>query len=259
MRRLFGPLLVTLLGVASFMVFFATASSPAATTTVSTSPSDIAAGHALFIQHCSACHALNGEGTSRAPSLINAGAAAADFYLSTGRMPLNDPHQQAFRHVPFFDEAQIAQLVAYVASLGPGPGIPVIEPVCKTTTGQPGCATLAEGQALFEINCAQCHNAVGAGGMLSKGYVIPGLKHATAVQVAEAMRVGPKPMPVFGPNQLNNNQVSAVADYVQVLRKPDDRGGIGIGHMGPIPEGFVGIIVGLGVLLVASRLIGTRG
>ena len=35
-----------------------------------------------------------------APPLVNVGAAAADFYLTTGRMPLNDPGNEALRHHP---------------------------------------------------------------------------------------------------------------------------------------------------------------
>ena len=46
--------------------------------------------------------------------------------------------------------------------------------------------------------------------------------------------------------------------YVRELDSPEDPGGIGLGHAGPIPEGFVGWLVGLGVLLVAAWWIGER-
>ena len=36
-------------------------------------------------------------------------------------------------------------------------------------------------------------------------------------------------------------------------------GGLGIAYFGPVPEGFVAIIFGLGVLLLISRFIGNRG
>jgi ubiquinol-cytochrome c reductase cytochrome c subunit len=65
-------------------------------------------------------------------------------------------------------------------------------------------------------------------------------------------------MPVFGPETLSDQQVSDIAAYVQYLHHPNDRGGFGLGHLGPIPEGFVGWVVGLGLLLLAARLIGTR-
>jgi ubiquinol-cytochrome c reductase cytochrome c subunit len=95
--------------------------------------------------------------------------------------------------------------------------------------------------------------------MLSKGYIVPSLRNANLTQVAEAVRVGPKPMPVFGPNQLNEEQMSAIANYVQFLRNPGHHGGLGISRFGPVAEGFVGIVAGLGILLIVTRLIGTRG
>lgn len=290
--RVVGPAIVVALAAVAFSVLVLTAGpSTAVDTQVSTAPADIEAGHTLYNSHCSSCHGVNGVGSQKAPELIDAGAAAADFYLSTGRMPLNYPGDQALRHTPFFSADQIRQLVAYINNLGvinnrKGPTIPTVSPVCDTHGGagnvanyQAGeygfegsggaggglgghgagpCTTLAEGQQLFALNCAQCHDASGSGGMLSHGDMVPSLKDATAVQVAEAIRVGPLPMPVFGANQLSDQQVSAISNYVQYLRKPADRGGLAIAHFGPVPEGFVGIVIGLFVLLVASRLIGTR-
>lgn len=290
--RVAGPALVVALAALAFSILVVTAGpSTAVGTKVSTAPADIEAGHTLYNSHCSSCHGANGVGSQKAPELIDAGAAAADFYLSTGRMPLATPSVQALRHAPFFTADQIRQLVAYINNLGvinnrPGPTIPTVAPVCDTKGGAgnvanyqageygfegsggaggglgghgPGpCTTLSEGQQLFSLNCAQCHDASGSGGMLSHGDIVPSLKDATVVQAAEAIRVGPLPMPVFGQNQLSNQQVSAIANYVQYLRKPADRGGLAIAHFGPVPEGFVGIVIGLFVLLVCTRLIGTR-
>ena len=160
---------------------------------------------------------------------------------------MNNPNDQPMRHEPAFSDAQIRDMVGYVASLGPGPPIP---------TPRPG--NLASGNVLFIQNCAQCHNDAGAGGALSYGDIVPNLYQATSLDVAEAVRIGPQPMPVFGPETLSEQQVWDVAAYVQYLHHPDNRGGLSLGHLGPIPEGFVAWVVGLGILLVAARLIGTR-
>jgi ubiquinol-cytochrome c reductase cytochrome c subunit len=229
---------------------------------VSANPQDIGAGRVLYEEHCASCHGEGGVGTGRAPQIYDVGSAAIDFYLSTGRMPLNYQGDEALRHTPYFNQAQISQITAYINSLGvasgsPGPGIPTVEPLCSGSQTN-NCVTLAQGQQLFLMNCAQCHDASGAGGMLSKGYVVPSLYQADATQVAEAIRIGPRPMPNFGPGQLSDQQVSAISDYVQYLRHPVNAGGMGIAHFGPVPEGFVGIVIGLGILLVAARLIGTR-
>ena len=209
---------------------------------------EVVRGHQLYLVGCSSCHGLEPTGTINGPSLIHAGAASANFYLRTGRMPLSNPRQQPVRHRPAYSDLQIRQLVAYVASLGAGPPIPTVL-----------AGDLSRGNQLFSINCAQCHNFVGAGGALGYGYIVPPLTRASPLEVVEAMRVGPRPMPVFGPLTLSDQQASDVAAYVQYLRHPKNRGGLGLGHIGPIAEGFVGWVVGMGLLLLVTRLIGTRG
>ena len=90
---------------------------------------------------------------------------------------------------------------------------------------------------MFLLNCAQCHAASGAGGMLSHGYVVPSVRGSYPTQVAEAVRVGPRPMPTFGPGQLTNQQVSAIADYVHI-HEPHSvtPGGSGSGISGRCPR-----------------------
>ncbi|MHB1930918.1 MAG: c-type cytochrome [Acidimicrobiales bacterium] len=272
LRRLaVGPAAVLGVGLMAFGLFFGLGAASSATTPiVSTNPNVIANGQALFDVHCSSCHGIAGVGSSRAPRLIHVGAAAADFYLITGRMPLNDAADQPMQHTPFFGKLQIQALVSYIAALPYidhqasllGPGIPSILPLCKTATSatatNPDCVTLSFGQETFALNCSQCHQISGAGGMLSKGMVVPSLKNATNLEVAEAIRVGPRPMPGFGPGALNERQLSAVVNYVAYLRHPDSNGGLAISNFGPVAEGFVGILFGLGVLLFVARMMGTR-
>jgi len=259
------------LGILAFMLLL-TSGAPAhgQQNLVSSNPADIAAGENLFNAHCESCHGYQGQGgQAGAPALVSVGAAAADFYLTTGRMPLNNPANQAIRHHPYFSDQEIRQLDSYIAALPAitgsgveGPTIPTVNPLCTTATpdpSEPGCVTLAEGQRLFAIDCAQCHQAAGAGGMLSKGNVVPSLHNANITQVAEAMRVGPKPMPVFGPIVMTQHDMSAVAQYVQYLHKPANPGGLPISHFGPVAEGFAAILVGGIVLLFAARMIGNRG
>jgi ubiquinol-cytochrome c reductase cytochrome c subunit len=271
-RYLAGPLALIASAIIAGSIFFLLGGGTAhgQSPLVSTDPADILAGQQLFQAHCESCHGSEGKGgVSGAPPLVSVGAAAADFYLTTGRMPLNDPGNEALRHHPYFDSTQIRQLVAYVNALPQitgtnvsGPTIPTVAPLCATPTSDPnnpGCVTLSQGQRSFAVNCAQCHQAAGSGGMLSKGDIVPGLHNANETQVAEAVRIGPKPMPIFGTNQMSDADMSAVAHYVQYLHKPANPGGLGISHFGPVAEGFIGIIVGFGLLLFASRMIGTRG
>lgn len=265
-RWLAGPLGLIALAIILGSVFFVTSGTARGQNDlVSTNPADIEAGRVLFESHCQSCHGYQGKG-GVGPALVSVGAAAADFYLTTGRMPLNNPGNQALRHRPFFDPQQIREIVAYVNALPVitktyvfGPTIPTVQPVCPTTTPKQGCVTLSQGLRGFSLNCAACHQAAGSGGMLSKGNVIPGLHNANMTQAAEAMRIGPPPMPPFGPNQMSDQEMSAIAQYVQYLHQPSDPGGLGISHFGPVAEGFVGVILGFGFLWLAVRMIGTRG
>lgn len=256
-----GPAAVVGVVMVVFGVLFWTLPAPAQTKPVKTDPASIAAGETLYDLHCSACHGVGGVG-AKGPPLLGVGPAAVDFFLSTGRMPLASPNDEPVSGPPFFNDDQIADIVAYVNYLDtvhgtPGPGIPdVIAPCVKETTD---CPSLSEGNSLFLLNCAQCHDASGAGGMLSHGYVVPSLRQATPVQIAEAIRIGPRPMPTFGPGQFTDQQVSAIADYVTYLSHSKNPGGLGIAYFGPVPEGFVAVIFGLGVLLLVSRFIGNRG
>src|SRR5215210_9202888 len=85
-------------------------------------------GRALFQVTCASCHGLNGEGQTtgsiQGPPLIGVGAAAVDFQVATGRMPMSRPEAQAPDKRNVYTEEEIAALAAFVASLGPGPAIP---------------------------------------------------------------------------------------------------------------------------------------
>lgn len=208
------------------------------------------AGQLLYLRDCAFCHGSRGEGTDLAPPVSDTGAMAADFYLSTGRMPVATPINDPPRRPPAYDRDQIDQLVAYVASLGQGPPIPRVNP---------GAGNLAEGAELYELNCAACHSSAGIGGVLTQGKEAPSILTATPTEIAEALRLGGTGnMPVFGPDTLDQGQMDSIVRYVQALQHPEDRGGLALGHIGPIAEGFIAWAVGLLLLIVFTRWIGTK-
>jgi ubiquinol-cytochrome c reductase cytochrome c subunit len=57
---------------------------------------------------------------------------------------------------------------------------------------------------------------------------------------------------------LDPGQLDSVTRYVLFLRHPTDRGGASLSHVGPLIEGFVGLGIGLALIVVATRYIGTR-
>jgi ubiquinol-cytochrome c reductase cytochrome c subunit len=86
--------------------------------------------------------------------------------------------------------------------------------------------------------------------------VAPSLAQATPVQVAEAVRVGPGAMPKFASQALNDPQVDSVAAYVGRLQQGGNRGGWDLGRIGPVTEGLVAWVLGLGLLLWVVRRLG---
>lgn len=208
-------------------------------------------GRSLYVASCASCHGIDGRGIEgRGPTLAQAGAAAADFYLTSGRMPASaGTGKQSFRKPPAFDPQQIADLVVYVASISDGPPIPTLDL---------STADLPLGQQLYTANCAGCHNSAGSGGALGQGYYAPAVTHATPAQIAEAIRIGPGAMPSFGSGVLDEHGLVSIVRYVDYLREPNDRGGFSLGRIGPVTEGLVAWLVGMTALLMAVRLIGAR-
>jgi quinol---cytochrome-c reductase cytochrome c subunit len=207
-----------------------------------------AEGRSLFVAGCSSCHGFQARGIRGvAPSLRGVGGQAADFYLSTGRMPLTAPELQPQRSPPAYSPAQIAALDAYIQSFG-GPPVPSV-----STAGR----SLSAGQRLYADNCSGCHQATARGGMVT-GAFVPSLLQATPREVVEAARIGPYLMPSFGPGTLSDSDMAAIARYIQYVKAPPDRGGWGIGHIGPVPEGMVVWFIAMPFLLLVTRLIGER-
>jgi ubiquinol-cytochrome c reductase cytochrome c subunit len=208
-------------------------------------------GGALYAGNCATCHGVGGRGTyaqGRGPSLREAGAQGADFYLRTGYMPLNHPEQQPKRGNVEFSERELRALIGYVASLGNGPPVPKPHP-------ERGSAS--EGLRLFTQHCAGCHQVVGQGGVVT-GARVPPLDDATATQVAEAVRIGPYLMPKFSQRDISDAQLDSIVRYVQLTQHPSDRGGWGIGNLGPFPEGMITWLLAAVVLVATCMLIGRR-
>jgi ubiquinol-cytochrome c reductase cytochrome c subunit len=221
----------------------ASASSPAS------SQQQITEGKNLFAVSCATCHGEYAQGSQDAPSLVGAGAAAVDFQVSTGRMPLKQTDAEAPRKPPVLTPQETYAVAAYVASLGGGPSIP------SATQDSPVGADTALGQELFNANCAQCHNYSGAGGALTDGKYAPPLTQATDRQIYEAMLTGPEAMPVFNDNTVTPSEKRDIIAYVTQTRSEANPGGFSLGRVGPTTEGLVAWLGGMGALVLAAMWI----
>jgi ubiquinol-cytochrome c reductase cytochrome c subunit len=205
-------------------------------------------GYNLYQAGCSSCHGIALRGTPGvAPALRGVGAGPVDFYLSTGRMPLEQPREEPLRNAPEYKRSQIDALIAYIGSFG-GPAAP---------TAAPAKGDLALGFHQFTLNCAGCHQIVARGGITVNAQA-PDLEEATPQQIAEAVRMGPYLMPHFDAKQIDQHQLDSIVRYILWTRHPANLGGWGIYNIGPIPEGMVAWFIGLLALVIVARLIGER-
>jgi ubiquinol-cytochrome c reductase cytochrome c subunit len=213
----------------------------------------IPVGEVLFAQNCASCHGNEAQGSAIAPNLQGVGPATVDFWVSSGRMPAQDTNAvEAERKPPRLTPTQALQVAAYVNSLDPA--VPFV-PSVNTAKGD-----VAVGAELFSLNCAACHTITGSGDALAFGTNAPSLnkKELTAQQVAEAIRTGPANMPRFTGN-LSDKEVRDIVAYVaQYIQHPEDPGGFGLGGVGPVTEGFIGLLLGVGGLVLICFWIGDR-
>lgn len=228
--------------------------SPATAQDTKTDAELIEQGRELFLVGCSSCHGLNGEGipTQRdgnvyGPSLIGVGAAAVDFQVGTGRMPMSQPGQQAKRKERAFDEQETAALSAFVASLGPGPAIPneTDYSVDGMTEAEREAAIVRGGQ-IFLTNCTACHNFNGQGGAMPHGGYAPSLKGVDSKHIYEAMLTGPQTMDVFSDGNISPDQKRDVIAYLRSIEEQPEYGGFTLGGLGPVSEGMFAWTIGIG-------------
>jgi ubiquinol-cytochrome c reductase cytochrome c subunit len=250
-RHPLASVALILVGLVTTGGAYALFSTTAAAETAVVSQAMIDEGQALFASNCATCHGLDAEGTENGVSLHGVGAAAVDFQVGTGRMPMAFQGPQAEKKPVQFTDDQIAALSAYVASLAPGPAIPDERLLA-------GEADLTNGGELFRINCAMCHNVAGAGGALTEGKYAPSLQGVEDKHIYEAMATGPQNMPVFNDLNLSPQDKVDVIQYLKYLEETPAVGGFSLGGLGPVSEGLFIWIFGLGGIVAITVWIAAR-
>ncbi|PYI37921.1 cystathionine beta-lyase [Arthrobacter psychrolactophilus] len=207
-------------------------------------------GEKLFVANCATCHGIGANGTDAGPSLAGVGAAAVDFQVGTGRMPMQMQGPQALGKPAQFTTEQTRELSAYVATLGDGPAVPSEEYL-------DGNGDAAVGGELFRVNCAMCHNAAAAGGALTRGKFAPALAGVSNSHIYEAMVTGPQNMPVFNDANITPEGKRDIITFLNTIEEQGNPGGAKLGSLGPVSEGLfiwtavLGVIVGFTVWLTS--------
>jgi len=230
--------------------------SPASAQQAQTSADEVAKGRQLFLVGCAFCHGQNGEGVLTedgnqiGPSLVGVGAAAVDFQVGTGRMPMAQPGAQAPRKEVAYSDDEVAALAAYVASLGPGPSVPTEQDYStQGLSADEREAAIVRGGQIFLTNCTACHNFEGAGGAMPRGGYAPKIRGVEPKYIYEAMLTGPQAMDTFSNGNLSPEEKRDVIAYLGSLNEAPGYGGFGLGGMGPVSEGLFAWLVGLGSLV----------
>jgi ubiquinol-cytochrome c reductase cytochrome c subunit len=252
-----GPvagLLVLMLGLLLTGGLYA-AFSPASAQTDNSS-AQIDSGRKLFLVGCAFCHGQSGQGVKTldgnqiGPSLVGVGAAAVDFQVGTGRMPVAQPGAQVPQKEVVYTPQEIADLAAFVASLGPGPAIPNAQDydINGMTTEQRQEA-IVQGGLIFRTNCTACHNFEGAGGAMPRGGYAPKILGVEPKYIYEAMLTGPQAMDNFSNGNLSPAEKKDIIAYLQSLKDSPEYGGFGLGGVGPVSEGLFAWLFGIGALV----------
>ena len=239
-----GPLLLIFALFAIGTTFSVASATVTETQSVFDRSASIEEGKQIFLKGCSSCHGLNAEGASIAPSLVGVGAASVDFQVGTGRMPMADMSTQAMRKPRVYNEEETAALAAYVASLAPGPAIPGESELNYERDGN-----TAEGGELFRNNCAMCHNFAGQGGALTQGKYAPTLMGVEPKHIYEAMVTGPQSMPVFSDKTITPEEKLSIIKWIKSAEAEPNLGGATMGRIGPVSEGLLAWVLGLGLLI----------
>lgn len=211
-------------------------------------------GKKLYAVGCASCHGTGGQGSTDGPPLAGVGAAAVDFQVGTGRMPMVAQGVQAPKKKVVYTQAQIDQLAAFVSSLGAGPSIPTKDQY------SPSGADIGNGGELFRNNCAQCHNFTGQGGALTDGKYAPKLQGVSQKHLYEAMTTGPQNMPSFPDTIMPEKDKKDIIAYINAVNgdKTVNNGGLTLGGLGPVSEGLFAWIFGLGALIVVAIWVAAR-
>ena len=159
-------------------------------------------------------------------------------------MPMADMSQQAERKPPKYNAEETAALAAYVASLAPGPSA-----VDGANLNYERDGNTAQGGELFRTNCAMCHNFAAQGGALSQGKYAPTLMGVQPKYMYEAMITGPQSMPIFSDKTITPAEKLSIIKWIKAAQNEPSLGGATTGRVGPVTEGLLAWLLGLGSLI----------
>ncbi len=214
----------------------------------------IAPGQALFASNCSSCHGREANGsTGVAPNLQGLGAGTVDFWVSTGRMPLANASIEPVRKPPRFNRLQTLEIAAWVQSLTPGVGTQVPDrqhrgpPTSRPAT--PSSPSTARPATPSPVQGTRWPRAPSP-----RASIWP-LRPRWSKPSGRVRATCPTSGPATSPTPRHGTSPPTSPACIQ---HPANPGGFGLGGIGPVGEGFVGLLLGVGGLMLVCFWIGNR-
>jgi ubiquinol-cytochrome c reductase cytochrome c subunit len=103
-----------------------------------------------------------------------------------------------------------------------------------------------------------CHNAAAQGGALTAGKYAPTLMGVKPVHIYEAMITGPQAMPVFGDRAITPEEKLSIIKWVKSVESEGNFAGASLGKVGPVTEGLVAWVLGIGSLIAIAVWLATK-
>lgn len=103
-----------------------------------------------------------------------------------------------------------------------------------------------------------CHNFAGQGGALTQGKYAPTLMGVEPKHIYEALVTGPQSMPVFSDKTLTPEEKLSVIKWIKAAEVEPNLGGATMGRVGPVTEGLLVWVLGLGILIAVAVWLTTR-
>jgi len=239
-RRFTSPVLAA--GSAALLMLWWAAATTAVTpdrpapATIAASSED---GAAIYAAECSTCHGVDAEGGLTQPNLH--GLPISNASIESVAAIVRDGRNRMDPMAGELSEAEIAAVSSYVVNRWGAVG------------------DVALGGELFRLNCAGCHGAAGRGGALIYSDTnAPSLATGSDAITVGAIRKGPGTMPAFNEAVLDSRSVASIAEYLHVIREPSRPGGLAVPPAGPVTEGLLAGLFGLGAALILAAWV-TRG
>lgn len=180
----------------------------------------LSAGLQVYATECAACHGANGEGTTLAPALNSPDLRAQRTEADLTRIVENGvPVTLMAGWQRTLTAEQIAGVVMLIERWPELDTAGVVLPVVEAQPLDMSPETIAYGERLFSLTCAQCHGAEGYGTRLA-----PALNNQTflsqttdaAIQQIIAGGVPGTTMPAWG-GRLSDYDIAALTAYLRSL------------------------------------------